>query len=477
MAIIGAGPIGLEAAAGAVRRGFRVTVLERGSGAAANVRSWGHVSLFSNNSLNLGAEGLAFLEHHKKGDSDDLAKAEGNLKEVAAAFVEPDKASFPTGAELVGAYLEPLAAALAAHDLVDLRYHSEVISVGRGGLSKGQAIGPCEERRRTKFEVLVVVQSRQEELLGRGQQETLVSDIDVVIDASGTYGNPNWLGKGGRPALGERALRGDGAITYTLPTISTIDAALAGGGDIAVIGSGASAITTLALLKRQYTTGAQKSSPSPSRVFWITRRAGAPYTLIPNDPLPQRAALQQLGNSLAAASNNANATDSSDIGPGAPAGEQPQAKHARSGELGVTHRGGFQVTALARRADGDFELQLQRAGSQSTDSVVVRHVFAHVGYRPDTKITAELQVHYCYASEGPMKLAAAMIAASGGSGGGGDCLAQVLPGPGTLLNPEPDFFIIGMKSYGRGSAFLLRLGFEQVQHVLTLLGSAASKGQ
>jgi hypothetical protein len=38
-----------------------------------------------------------------------------------------------------------------------------------------------------------------------------------------------------------------------------------------------------------------------------------------------------------------------------------------------------------------------------------------------------------------------------------------------LKNPEPNLFIIGMKSYGRGSAFLLRLGHEQVQHVLTLL--------
>ena len=33
-----------------------------------------------------------------------------------------------------------------------------------------------------------------------------------------------------------------------------------------------------------------------------------------------------------------------------------------------------------------------------------------------------LQVHYCYATEGPMKLAAALMAAGGG---GGDCLAQV----------------------------------------------------
>ena len=461
VAIIGAGPIGLEAAAGAVRRGFRVTVLERGAGPGANVRSWGHVSLFSNNSLNLGAEGLAFLKQKNE-----------NAENEEAAFVEPDKGLFPTGAELVRGYLEPLAAALAADESVDLRFNSEVISVGRGGLSKGQAIGPCEERRRAKFEILVVEQARHESGSDRRDcaQETLISDIDVLIDASGTYGNPNWLGKGGRPALGERALRGEGAITYTLPTPTTVAAALAGSGDIAVIGSGASAITTLALLRQQYTAGAagvQASSPSSSRVFWITRRAGAPYKLVPNDPLPQRAALQQLGNSLAAGTNDR--ADSSGIDAGKP---QPESFH--SAELSVIHRGGFQVTALARQLDGDLKLQLQGTGNQHPDSVVVRHVFAHVGYRPDTDITAELQVHYCYASEGPMKLAAAMMAASGG--GGGDCLAQVSPGPSTLLNPEPDFFIVGVKSYGRGSAFLLRIGFEQVQHVLELL-DPASKGR
>jgi hypothetical protein len=65
-----------------------------------------------------------------------------------------------------------------------------------------------------------------------------------------------------------------------------------------------------------------------------------------------------------------------------------------------------------------------------------------------------------------MKLSAAMMAAQGG---GGDCLTQVAPGADTLKNPEPGFFILGMKSYGRGSGFLLRLGHEQVQLVMSLI--------
>ena len=94
-------------------------------------------------------------------------------------------------------------------------------------------------------------------------------------------------------------------------------------------------------------------------------------------------------------------------------------------------------------------------------------VVANVGFRPDASLYQELQVHQCYASEGPMKLAAALLSSAGA--GSSDCLAQVSPGPGTLVNPEPGFFIVGMKSYGRGSKFLLRVGHEQVAMVHGLL--------
>ncbi len=77
-----------------------------------------------------------------------------------------------------------------------------------------------------------------------------------------------------------------------------------------------------------------------------------------------------------------------------------------------------------------------------------------------------------------MKLAAALLAATGagveeegaeGAGGAADCLALGGFGPEVLKNPEPNFFILGMKSYGRNSAFLLRTGYEQIRDVLGLL--------
>jgi hypothetical protein len=53
--------------------------------------------------------------------------------------------------------------------------------------------------------------------------------------------------------------------------------------------------------------------------------------------------------------------------------------------------------------------------------------------------------------------------------GGGDCLAQTTHGADTLTNPEPGFFILGAKSYGRNNTFLMRIGWEQVGEVFGLL--------
>ena len=87
-----------------------------------------------------------------------------------------------------------------------------------------------------------------------------------------------------------------------------------------------------------------------------------------------------------------------------------------------------------------------------------------MGYTPDPSLYRELQIHECYASLGPMKLAAALLGQKSP-----DCLTQKCPGPDTLRNPEPNFYILGAKSFGRNSQFLLRLGFKQVRDVFTLI--------
>ena len=99
-------------------------------------------------------------------------------------------------------------------------------------------------------------------------------------------------------------------------------------------------------------------------------------------------------------------------------------------------------------------------GGGTRRAVDVDRFIVSCGFRPDTDLFRELQVHQCYATEGPMKLAAALL---GSAGGGGDCLNQTSLGAETLANPEPRFFILGHKSYGRRSDFLMQVGREQIR--------------
>jgi hypothetical protein len=94
----------------------------------------------------------------------------------------------------------------------------------------------------------------------------------------------------------------------------------------------------------------------------------------------------------------------------------------------------------------------------------VDRVIVNTGFGPDNSIYRELQVHECYASRGPMKLASALLGAAAG-----DCLGVPAFGAEVLANPEPDFYIVGHKSYGRSGHFLLETGFKQVADVIETL--------
>ncbi len=120
------------------------------------------------------------------------------------------------------------------------------------------------------------------------------------------------------------------------------------------------------------------------------------------------------------------------------------------------------VDSLARH-DGRTRVNLRRAdgGEQAVD---VDRLLSLTGYVGDHGIYRQLQVHECYATSGPMKLAAALLGSASD-----DCLDQASHGADTLVNPEPGFFMLGSKSYGRNNTFLMRVGWEQVEEVFGLL--------
>eukprot|EP01062_Namystynia_karyoxenos_P026769 TRINITY_DN20701_c0_g2_i1.p1 TRINITY_DN20701_c0_g2~~TRINITY_DN20701_c0_g2_i1.p1 ORF type:complete len:453 (+),score=139.39 TRINITY_DN20701_c0_g2_i1:90-1361(+) len=413
LCVLGAGPGGLELAVAAARAGAAVTVLERGE-VGASMQQWGHVTLFSPLRLNVSPHGRAVLQELGRG----IAAEEGE--------------AFMTGAAHRERYLVPLAEWLARREGCELLCHTEAVSVARGMLSKSADIGGGKGLRpAAPFRVLV--------RCAKSGAERFLTGFDALVDATGSYQNHGWVGPGGLPAVGEAAAAE--AISYQLPDVAAHPERYGHGRTTCVIGSGASAITTIAALRALGESGAAGAV----RVEWICRQQGAPYTVIPGDPLPQRRELYQLGNDIAA---------------GSTAQSSPS--------FAITHHAGRHVAAVARRPDGGCVLSLWDEKGAEKGELQCDNICAHVGFRPDLSLTRELQVHYCYATEGPMKLAAAMMAASGS--GGGDCLKQVTPGADTMLSPEPSFFILGMKSVGRGSTYLMRTGVEQVAHILELLG-------
>ncbi|CAJ1370367.1 unnamed protein product [Effrenium voratum] len=410
MAIIGAGPIGLELALGAAERGFQVELFERKE-LAGNVRDYGFVRLFSPWSLNMSDLGKSALQK--------------------AGYALPPEEAYPTGQEYLEAYLQPLAAVLQAHDKCKgLHCGVEVLAVGRGALLKGESIGGGEvamphnkplcarQRSATPFRLLV-----REVATG---QEKYFEDFDIVADCSGFYDRDlcNWVGKGGLPALGERALRRAGRLWTAIPHVLGQDRGRFAKRKAMVIGAGMSAATTL----RDILELAKEESGT--EVVLVTRSGSQPYSVIPDDVLPQRKALCELGNQVAA------------------------------GQLTAAYVGGAAVQEISE-VDGRLQVLLQTPEKTVTETV--DELVCCVGYHPDTSVYEELQVHQCYASNGPIKLAATLI------GGSGDCLKQVAAGADTLKNPEPNFFILGSKSYGRKSSFLLKIGHEQVRSVLDSL--------
>ncbi|MFW6192938.1 MAG: hypothetical protein ACOC83_05590, partial [Gemmatimonadota bacterium] len=121
----------------------------------------------------------------------------------------------------------------------------------------------------------------------------------------------------------------------------------------------------------------------------------------------------------------------------------------------------FGASGAGGDADGPRVRVVLRSADGATETVAVDRVLSLTGYVGDRSLHRQLQVHECYATEAPMKLAAALLEQDTE-----DCLAGASPGADTLLNPEPGYFVLGVKSYGRSSTFLLRDGWEQVDQAV-----------
>jgi hypothetical protein len=394
--VIGAGPVGLAAAAHLLDRGLEPLVLEAGPRAGANIAQWRHVRLFSPWCLALDPVSVRLLDQ--------------------ASWTGPDPDALPTGADLLERYLKPLAAlpALASR----IRLHTRVVAVARQDLDKVRSPGrdqlPFQVRVRDRDGRLADLQAR------------------AVIDASGTWTQPNPLGASGLPALGEP----DAAsrIAYGLPDIGGRDRERYAGRRTVVVGAGHSAATSLLALAEL-----QQQVPG-TEVVWAVRSA-TPRPLVGKgsadaDELPARGRL---------------ATDLAAL--------------VEAGRIELVT--GFRISAVAQTGDrvrlagdhfqGDDVVQAQNLVVEADE------VIAATGFRPDHAIAAELRL----ALEPALESAAALGPLIDPNVH--TCGTVPAHGMAELAHPEPGYVIVGMKSYGRAPTFLLATGYQQVRSVVAAL--------
>lgn len=389
VAIIGAGPIGLAAAAHTAERGLDFVVLESGPGAGAAIGEWSHVRLFS-----------AWREL--------VDPAARRLLEAAGTWTAPDDDTYPTGGEWQERYLRPLADLLAAREGGTVRYDARVVGVSRAGRDLLVDSG----REQDPFAVHVETPAGRERLLA-----------GAVVDASGTWRQPNPLGADGLPALGER----ENAHRFAYGTPDFADPAVAqryAGKHVVVAGKGASAQGALIGLARL------AAADPATRVSWLLRRpsVGDAFGGGDNDQLEERGRLGQAARAAAASGPVTNVTQ-------------------------------FRTEAVLAQDDGRLTLR-STDGQQVAD---VDEVIVVTGFRPDFGFLSEVRLDLDPAL-GSARVLADQIHPDHHSCG------DVAPhGHRELAQPEQGLYVVGMKSYGRAPSFLAMTGFEQVRSVVAAL--------
>ncbi|MGD9804139.1 MAG: FAD-dependent oxidoreductase [Hyphomicrobiaceae bacterium] len=381
--VIGAGPVGLAAAAHALERGLEPIVLEAGPEAGHSVRQWSHVRMFSPWEYNIDKAAEQLL--------------------APTGWNAPDPKAYPTGADLIAQYIEPLATRTPLKDRI--KTSSRVTAISRLGFdkmkTKGREAAPFQIRYRN----------------GNGP-ETL--EADAVIDASGTLASPNPAGANGLPALGEPELAH--RIAYTMPNILGVDRSRYAGKTVAVLGAGHSAIGTLIDL-------VQLASQVPdTTVIWLVR-SDKPEKAFGGGANDKLSARGELGSAFAAL--------------------------VRDGKLRVETS--FAVTHVAEK---DGRLRIASGSACCGRHVVADELIVATGFRPDLGFLSELRLSLDPALDCPMALAPLIDPNEHSCG-------TVRPhGARELAHPEPGFYIAGMKSYGRAPTFLALTGYEQVRSIV-----------
>lgn len=388
VAVIGAGPVGLAAAARLIERGLTPLVLEAGARVGAHLLDYGHVRLFSPWRYDVDAALAAQL--------------------AASGWTAPPADELPLAREVVEQVLEPYAALPAVQRALHLK--TRVTAISREGFDKVKSAG----RDAAPFVIRALRDGRPVSFRAR-----------AVIDASGTWATPNPLGADGLPAIGERE-HAD-AIFYGIPDVLGRDRDLYAGRRTLVVGAGHSAANALLALAElaQQAPGTKLSwavrSPALARVFG----GGAA------DALPARG---QLGSALKALRDG--------------------------GRLDFVP--GLRIAGIGRE-NGSLTVRGHDAQGRPLQLDGVDRIVCATGQRPDLAMVGELRLRldpWLESTEALGPLIDPNLHSCG----------TVRPhGHRELAHPEPGFYTLGVKSYGRAPTFLMATGFEQARSVVAAI--------
>ncbi|QQE74162.1 NAD(P)-binding domain-containing protein [Brevibacillus composti] len=319
----------------------------------------------------------------------------------------PQLEAIPTGKELVEMYLQPLAALPEISPYI--RVNSKVVSVGRKNIDKMKTKG--------RDQLPFVIRYEQ-----NGEMNTV--EARAIIDASGTWKHPNPIGSGGIFAKGEESA--SQRITYGIPDVYGNQRQRYAGKRVLVVGSGHSAINTILDLHRL------KEEVPSTDIVWVLRKISVQETYGGGneDQLPARGAL---GTAI---------------------------QHLVEGGL-LTVYTPFQIEEISN--EGNALLVAGTLAGQPFNIGGIDEIIANTGSRPDLDFLREIRYQVDPSIECVPALADLIDPNIHSCG-------TVRPhGEAELRQPEKDFYIVGMKSYGRAPTFLLATGYEQVRSVVAAL--------
>lgn len=390
VAVIGAGPVGLAAVAHLLERGETPIVFEAGAEVGANVRDWAHVRMFSPWQFTVDGATVRLLEKH--------------------GWHMPAADALPTGGELVEDYLLPFAQLPEVREHIHL--NARVMAVSRRDVDKMKDNG----REDAPFVLHIAYADGREAII----------EARAVIDASGTWQQPNPLGAGGLPAIGEK--RHKERIAYGIPDIVGTASDRYANQRVMVVGSGHSAINALLEL-----ADLQRDYPD-TQILWAMRGTNLARVFGggEDDALPARGAL----------------------------GSRIEA-HIRQGDIHMLTP--FRVREIQAADSGQAGINVIGETPDGVQTVTVDEIITATGARPELTLLRELRLELDSSLESTRTLAP-MIDPNLHS-----CGTVPPHGEAELRHPEKDFYIVGMKSYGRAPTFLLATGYEQVRSVVAAL--------